>query len=132
MRAEDLVALYTLLQERGVQLWVDGGWGIDALLGEQTRPHKDFDALVQFNDLAVMTEALAERGFVLKEIWSENRWVVHPVSLGTAEVWYTAPLDTEVRTAGCSVHGVQGSGSPGRDGIGSNARYINVPCAVGV
>jgi len=46
MRAEEVTALYTLLAEREVRVWVDGGWGIDALLAEQTRQHKDFDALV--------------------------------------------------------------------------------------
>jgi lincosamide nucleotidyltransferase A/C/D/E len=44
MTAEDIVELYSGLLARGVQLWVDGGWGIDALAGRQTRPHKDFDA----------------------------------------------------------------------------------------
>jgi lincosamide nucleotidyltransferase A/C/D/E len=77
MRAEDVVALYTLLFEQGVQLWVDGGWGIDALLAEQTRPHKDLDALVRCDDLVILVDVLAERGFTLKEIWSENRWVGH-------------------------------------------------------
>src|SRR5690242_455224 len=47
MRAEEVVALYTLLDDHGVRLWVDGGWGIDALLAEQTRPHKDLDVLAQ-------------------------------------------------------------------------------------
>lgn len=81
MRAEDVVALYSLLVERGVQLWIDGGWGIDALLGEQTRPHKDFDALVHFDDLATLTDVLARRGFTLTEIWEENRWVAHAAPL---------------------------------------------------
>ncbi len=79
MNAEDVVVLYTLLQERGVQVWVDGGWGIDALLQHQTRPHKDFDALVHFDDLPAMTDLLAEQGFTLTQIWSENRWIVHAV-----------------------------------------------------
>ncbi len=81
MHAEDVVALYTLLVERGVQLWVDGGWGIDALLGEQTRLHKDLDALVRFDDLGTLTDVLARHGFTLKEIWEENRWVTHAVPL---------------------------------------------------
>lgn len=81
MRAEDVVALYTLLLERGVQVWVDGGWGIDALLNQQTRSHKDFDALVQFDDLATLTDVLAERGFTLKQIWSENRWIFHAAQI---------------------------------------------------
>lgn len=70
-----------MLLERGVEVWVNGGWGIDALLKEQTRPHKDLDVLVQFDDLATLTEVLAECGFTLKEIWSENRWVSHPLQL---------------------------------------------------
>ena len=81
MRAEDVVALYVLLVQRGVRVWVDGGWGIDALLGQQTRPHKDFDALVRFDDLATLTALLAQQGFTLKQIWEENRWVAHPIPL---------------------------------------------------
>lgn len=77
MTAEDVVEVYSLLLERGVQLWIDGGWGIDALLGRQTRPHKDLDAIAAFEDLPAMTATLGERGFVLKEIWRESRWVQH-------------------------------------------------------
>lgn len=43
MPAEEVVAVYTMMNEAGVELWVDGGWGVDALLGQQTRPHKDMD-----------------------------------------------------------------------------------------
>ena len=34
--AEDVAALYSKLAEYRIEAWVDGGWGIDALLGEQT------------------------------------------------------------------------------------------------
>ena len=34
MTAEDVVALYGLLEELGIEIWIDGGWGVDALLGE--------------------------------------------------------------------------------------------------
>ncbi len=78
--AEDVVDLYSALLARGVQLWVDGGWGIDALLGRQTRPHKDFDAIVAFKDLPALTRFLSERGFALKLIWPENRWAPCPES----------------------------------------------------
>ncbi len=30
-----------MLQKLGIQIWVDGGWGVDALLGEETRIHKE-------------------------------------------------------------------------------------------
>jgi lincosamide nucleotidyltransferase A/C/D/E len=81
MRAEEVVALYALLAEHGVRVWVDGGWGVDALLGEQTRPHKDLDALVPFDDLGTLAGVLAGRGFTRKEIWGENRWVAHAARL---------------------------------------------------
>lgn len=77
MKAEDVLELYTLLLDHGVQIWIDGGWGIDALLEHQTRPHKDLDAFVAFDDLPTLTALLSQRGFVLKEIWGENQWRRH-------------------------------------------------------
>ncbi len=88
MNAQDVLELYTLLQEHGVQIWIDGGWGIDALLEQQTRPHKDLDAFVAFDDLSTMTMVLSQRGFILKEIWGENRWLRHEghvLLIGTGE-----------------------------------------------
>jgi lincosamide nucleotidyltransferase A/C/D/E len=76
--AEDVVDLYSGLLARGVQLWVDGGWGIDALLERQTRPHKDFDAIAAFEDLPALAQFLSERGFSLKLIWENNRWAPCP------------------------------------------------------
>ena len=35
-----------MLQSAGVRVWLDGGWSVDALLGEQTRPHADLDLAV--------------------------------------------------------------------------------------
>lgn len=88
MRAEDVIELYTLLRRQGVQIWIDGGWGIDALLERQTRPHKDLDAFVAFDDLPALTTVLSRHGFVLKEIWGENRWLRHEgnvLLIGTGE-----------------------------------------------
>jgi lincosamide nucleotidyltransferase A/C/D/E len=76
--AEDVVELYSGLLARGVQLWVDVGWGIDALLERQTRSHKDFDAMVAFEDLPALTRFLSGCRFALKVIWPENRWAPCP------------------------------------------------------
>jgi lincosamide nucleotidyltransferase A/C/D/E len=83
MHGRDVVDLYLALLHEGVQLWVDGGWGVDGLLERQTRPHKDFDAIAAFDDLPVLAAVLADRAFALKVIWEENRWVAHtePVRL---------------------------------------------------
>ena len=89
MKAEDVLEIYASLRENGVQIWILGGWGVDALLEQQTRSHKDLDLIVAFDALPAMTATPSERGFVLKEIWGENRWVRHdrPVILiGEGEV----------------------------------------------
>jgi lincosamide nucleotidyltransferase A/C/D/E len=90
VEGRDVVDLYRAFVHEGVQVWVDGGWGIDALLERQTRPHKDFDAIAAFDDLPVVTALLADRGFALKVVWEENRWVAHtePVQLIGREAPY--------------------------------------------
>ena len=38
--------LCRMLDQHAIRFWVVGGWGIDALLGRVTRPHKDLDVLL--------------------------------------------------------------------------------------
>src|SRR3989344_6860527 len=66
MEAQDVVDLYTSLENLGVIIWVDGGWGVDALLGKQTRPHKDLDIAIEKKDLLKFREYLEKQGY--KEI----------------------------------------------------------------
>src|ERR1700687_4675169 len=63
MIATDVIKIYTDLENLGIAIWIDGGWGVDALLGEQTRPHKDLDIAVQQKDLATLREILRARGY---------------------------------------------------------------------
>ena len=44
MHAADVVEVIDALELAGVDVWVSGGWGFDALLEKQTRPHDDLDA----------------------------------------------------------------------------------------
>jgi len=73
---EDVISLYHLLTSQGIQVWILGGWGVDALLGYQTRPHKDLDLLILLDDVARMCVLLTSPGYELKEIWAENRWAL--------------------------------------------------------
>jgi len=52
MSAPDLVALLELFDAAGIFVWLDGGWGVDALLGEQTREHDDLDLVLAADDVA--------------------------------------------------------------------------------
>ena len=62
MTAKDVVRLYNQLKGLGVQIWIDGGWGVDALLGKQTRPHEDVDIVIQQKDLLVLRKLLEDQG----------------------------------------------------------------------
>jgi lincosamide nucleotidyltransferase A/C/D/E len=67
MKAQDVVEVVRLLERSGVQVWLDGGWGVDALLEEQTREHKDLDLVVALSDVPRMQALVGERGFELIE-----------------------------------------------------------------
>jgi lincosamide nucleotidyltransferase A/C/D/E len=62
----DVVDLHSELKSLGIQIWIDGGWGVDALLGQQTRTHKDLDIAIQEKDIPKLREFLEARGY--KEI----------------------------------------------------------------
>jgi len=89
MRAADVVEVISALESASVDVWVHGGWGIDALLGEQTRPHDDLDLIIRADDIeaairvthglgfALMTDELPQ-GFVVSD--SVDRQIdFHPV-----------------------------------------------------
>ena len=61
MSVEGVTELLDLLGAAEVQVWLDGGWGIDALVGEQTRAHKDLDLIVRDDDVRRLREVLADR-----------------------------------------------------------------------
>jgi lincosamide nucleotidyltransferase A/C/D/E len=65
MAAACVLDLLADLEARRIPVWLDGGWAIDALLGEQTRPHDDLDLVSRLDDTARIEEALGERGYVL-------------------------------------------------------------------
>jgi lincosamide nucleotidyltransferase A/C/D/E len=63
MTSADVVEIYSTLAGVGIQIWVDGGWGVDALLGRQTRPHKDLDIAIEDRHLLEFEQFLATRGY---------------------------------------------------------------------
>jgi lincosamide nucleotidyltransferase A/C/D/E len=61
--ATDVVELLHLLSDNDIDVCVDGGWGVDALLGEQTRPHADLDIAVPHKDVPTLRKLLEARGY---------------------------------------------------------------------
>ena len=64
MEERDVIEVLDLLEAAGVDAVLDGGWGIDALLGAQTRPHGDLDLAIATESVDAARAALEERGFV--------------------------------------------------------------------
>lgn len=60
---ERLLQLCQEIERKGIEVWLDGGWGVDALLGEQTRPHGDVDVVVQGRDVQELVAFLRSRGY---------------------------------------------------------------------
>ncbi len=63
MNITDVVELHGALENAGVELWLDGGWAVDALLGEQTRPHDDVDIVVEQKDVPGLRDLVERRGY---------------------------------------------------------------------
>jgi lincosamide nucleotidyltransferase A/C/D/E len=68
MGAADALAVIRALEGGGIDVWLsDGGWGVDALLGEQTRPHKDVDLIVRVDQAHDLVAVLQPLGFTVTE-----------------------------------------------------------------
>ncbi len=65
MSATDLIGLLELIESEEIPVWLDGGWGVDALLGIQSRLHKDVDLILRVTDVPKLQAILGKRGFTI-------------------------------------------------------------------
>ncbi|MFG1921883.1 nucleotidyltransferase domain-containing protein [Cryptosporangium sp. NPDC048952] len=82
------------LAAAGCRAWVSGGWGVDALVGRQSRPHRDLDLALDASHEREALDALAQLGYGVETDWRPVRvelaragcsWVdLHPVVFGEA------------------------------------------------
>jgi lincosamide nucleotidyltransferase A/C/D/E len=63
MTGAEVARIVAYLESAGARIWLDGGWGVDALVGEETRPHSDLDAVVELDKTDSIIAALAPLGF---------------------------------------------------------------------
>ena len=64
MISEDrVVDLLKKADHIGVVVWIAGGWGVDALIGYQTRPHNDVDFFIHKKDKVAFTDLLVLNGY---------------------------------------------------------------------
>jgi lincosamide nucleotidyltransferase A/C/D/E len=89
MLEPEVLEVLTALEEAGCRFWVAGGWGVDALVGAQTREHRDLDLAIDATREADALTALAGLGYAVETDWRPARvqlaaegarWVdLHPV-----------------------------------------------------
>ena len=72
MTADEVIRIVRLLRDSGIRVHVDGGWGVDALLGKQTRPHADLDIAVPHSDVPKLRKLLAQQGY--RESPRDDAW----------------------------------------------------------
>ncbi|MCX4673897.1 nucleotidyltransferase family protein [Streptomyces sp. NBC_01433] len=82
MSRDDLLAILELLRRAGTEVVLAGGWGVDALLGEQTREHRDADLLRHRDQEPAVVAALTAAGYTETLDWRPVRFVLsHPSGL---------------------------------------------------
>ena len=67
MLSSSLIELLQLFEEAAIPVWLDGGWGVDALVGTQTRPHRDVDIILRVSDVPKLQGILSRRGFAIRD-----------------------------------------------------------------
>jgi lincosamide nucleotidyltransferase A/C/D/E len=92
MTAAEVVRVVAALEAADCPVWLEGGWGVDALAGRQTRAHRDLDIAIDASQEAVVLTVLAGQGYSVEtdgrptrvELSAPERgWVdVHPVAFG--------------------------------------------------
>lgn len=63
MSAQEAAELVKLFRRHGIDVCIDGGWGVDALLGKQTRRHEDLDIAIPHKDVELIRGLLEARGY---------------------------------------------------------------------
>ncbi|WP_433430056.1 nucleotidyltransferase domain-containing protein [Nonomuraea sp. CA-141351] len=65
--AGDVLRVLETLREAGCEVWVAGGWGIDALVGRVTREHHDLDLLHRVEQEPAVIAALESEGYAERD-----------------------------------------------------------------
>lgn len=94
MSAAEVGVVLDALEDAGCRVWLEGGWGVDALVGRQTRPHRDLDLAIDAQQEAGALASLERIGYRIETDWRPTRvelvapgrgWVdLHPVAFDAA------------------------------------------------
>lgn len=69
MTIERIFALLDAFERANISVWIGGGWGVDALVGRQTREHRDLDIMYRLEQDADLRRVLSELGYQPETDW---------------------------------------------------------------
>jgi lincosamide nucleotidyltransferase A/C/D/E len=121
MTVDALLSLLQLFELATLETWLDGGWGVDALLGEQTRPHKDVDLLVGVTDLPKLDGLLGSRGFARRPDGTPSNYVLadsHGVEVDIHAIEFDSRGDGLYRMSDGNIWVYPAAGFSGRGMVG--------------
>jgi lincosamide nucleotidyltransferase A/C/D/E len=81
-----VLAVLDAIRSVDCRFWVEGGWGIDALVGRQTRPHRDIDIDIDGAFENDVLAALRSLGYVIETDWRPNRLELVAPGLGWVDL----------------------------------------------
>lgn len=73
MTLSDVSFVLDAVRSVGCRFWLEGGWGVDALVGHQTRPHRDVDLDFDADFEGELLDVLADLGYAIETDWRPNR-----------------------------------------------------------
>jgi lincosamide nucleotidyltransferase A/C/D/E len=69
----EVLRVLDALDRAGIASWLEGGWGVDALVGRQTRRHRDVDVDIDATREAAALAVLRHLGYETRADWRPNR-----------------------------------------------------------
>lgn len=83
---ENLMEVLNFLDGLKIKYWIDGGWGIDILLGKQNRVHRDIDVDFDGKFTDILLDALNVKGYTIITDWRPSRIELYHPGLGYIDI----------------------------------------------
>jgi lincosamide nucleotidyltransferase A/C/D/E len=76
MTSDAVLEFLGLMEASAIDVCLDGGWGVDALLGEQTREHQDLDVIIRVEELPRLVAVTRAAGYARQPGGTETNFVL--------------------------------------------------------
>lgn len=83
---EDLMTVIQFMENSGILYWIDGGWGVDILAGQQTREHRDIDIDFDAEHTEKLLEMLLKYGYKIDTDWRPVRIELYSDQYGYVDI----------------------------------------------